>query len=127
MQTASPTFKKRDFDFAKHGAFFAFGNKQFDEAKKPGVKYVSLGSGLLMRKDNHLEVLKLFSEHNRNEIKREKAARSKNSIILSELSNYECFYIGDITDAVDALASYGYTTEEIQEVYNANKDNCDDF
>ncbi|WP_444823022.1 DUF7659 family protein, partial [Vibrio parahaemolyticus] len=29
--------------FDELGAFFAFSNKQFDEAKKKGIEYVSLG------------------------------------------------------------------------------------
>ena len=31
----------------KYNGFFAFGQKQFDEAKKEGVKYVDRGAGLI--------------------------------------------------------------------------------
>ncbi|CDT63678.1 hypothetical protein VCR4J2_750251 [Vibrio coralliirubri] len=38
--------------FNEAGAFFAFSTKQFDEAKKEGVKYASLGMGLICPVDN---------------------------------------------------------------------------
>lgn len=36
----------------KHGAFWAFSDKQFNEQKKDGVRYVSCGAGLIAPKDN---------------------------------------------------------------------------
>ncbi|WP_456303359.1 DUF7659 family protein, partial [Vibrio lentus] len=39
------------------GAFFAFSNKQFDEAKKEGVKYASLGMGLICPVDNAKQLM----------------------------------------------------------------------
>ncbi len=38
--------------FNQTGSFFAFGNKQFDEQKKEGVNYISMGSGLICPKEN---------------------------------------------------------------------------
>lgn len=35
-----------------NGAFWAFSNKQFDEQKKEGIKYVSMGQGLICPKEN---------------------------------------------------------------------------
>lgn len=32
----------------KYNGFYAFSNKQFDEAKKEGLKYISLDGGLLL-------------------------------------------------------------------------------
>ena len=40
----------------KYGAFFAFGNAQFDEQRKEGIKYVSLGMGLIAQADNYREL-----------------------------------------------------------------------
>lgn len=37
----------------KHGAFWAFGNAQFDEQKKEGVKYCQLYAGLICPVDNY--------------------------------------------------------------------------
>ncbi len=38
--------------FNSTGAFFAFSNKQFDGAKQKGIKYVSLGAGMICPKLN---------------------------------------------------------------------------
>ena len=35
-----------------NGAFFAFSQSQFDEQKKEGVIYVSMGAGLICPKEN---------------------------------------------------------------------------
>ena len=40
------------FVISKHGAFWAFSNSQFDEQKREGVKYISLGAGLVCPIDN---------------------------------------------------------------------------
>ena len=42
----------------KYGAFFAFGNAQFDEQRKEGVKYASLGAGLICPVDTYRELCK---------------------------------------------------------------------
>ena len=52
---------------------------------------------------------------------KENKAREKH--ILYELNNHECFYIGDITPALEALGE-DYTAEEVQTVmekYKAEK------
>ena len=38
--------------FKDTGAFFAFSNEQVDEQKQEGVKYVSLGAGMICPKEN---------------------------------------------------------------------------
>jgi hypothetical protein len=46
----------------KAGAFFAFGNKQFDEQKKEGIKYISMGMGLICPKENADQLAKDMDE-----------------------------------------------------------------
>ena len=43
--------------FDRLGVFFAFSKGQFDEGKKEGVKYCSLGSGMICPKDNAKELI----------------------------------------------------------------------
>ncbi|WP_017083848.1 DUF7659 family protein [Vibrio splendidus] len=43
--------------FNEAGAFFAFSTKQFDEAKKEGVKYASLGMGLICPVDKAKQLM----------------------------------------------------------------------
>ena len=57
-----------------NGAFWAFSDKQFNEQKKEGVKYVSMGAGIICPKDN---VKKLIDEMDvtTKEIKKEEKAK----------------------------------------------------
>ena len=44
--------------FDRAGAFFAFSNKQFDEKKVDGVKYINCGAGLICPKDKVEQLMK---------------------------------------------------------------------
>jgi len=104
-----------------NGAFFAFNPEQFDRQARQGVKYKNLSSGLLCPVDN---ALKCTNEMN-NVIEKARRQRlkeyTKEEIIHYELSNYECYYTGEIDDAVDALEPYGINREEIAKVYHDTK------
>jgi len=43
----------------------------------------------------------------------------RDKLIAHELINYECYYVGSIEDALDALGE-GFTAEEVQAVFNKN-------
>jgi len=103
--------------FEKHGAFFAFSKSQFDEKKVEGVKYVSDGTGMIAPKENYKELYEEIEEIHRNGIKQDIEENGIESIIKRELSNYECYYTGEIEDAVDALEDYGITYEQVKNVY----------
>jgi len=46
-------------------------------------------------------------------------------IIVRELYNYECFYTGEIEDAVDALEAYKIDIEIIRKAYYTELPNSD--
>jgi len=52
------------------------------------------------------------------EVKKAKAEE----VILYDLNNYECFYTGDITNALEVLESLGYTPEQVRGVYHKNQE-----
>ena len=99
------------------GAFFAFGDKQFNEKKKEGVKYCQMGIGLICPNDNAQKWLDGISKIHTEGIEQDKKENGKEAIITRELWDYESFYSGDFDDAVTALQDYGYTFEDIQTVY----------
>jgi hypothetical protein len=105
--------------FKKTGAFFAFSNKQFDEEKKEGVKYVHLGAGLICPKVNAKELNEKLDAIYKDAIKKDIAENGIEAIIKRELYNHECFYTGDITDCVSKLQDYPTTKEEIWNVYKS--------
>lgn len=100
------------------GAFYAFGQAQYEAKKSEGVEYVQLQCGLIIPKDQ----AQTFSDK-RNEIYKAhheeiKQRASKEDIIFYELMNYECFYTPDsYEDAVNACAFYGYTKADVDQVY----------
>ncbi|MCG9785421.1 hypothetical protein L1D52_24235 [Vibrio brasiliensis] len=104
--------------FDELGAFFAFSDKQFNEAKKEGINYVSVGMGLIVpsqHANNLVERLAIIQEQG---IAQDIAENGKEAIIRRELFNHECFYTNDICDCVEVLKEYGYSYDDIYQVFN---------
>lgn len=103
--------------FKETGAFYAFSKKQLNEKKEVGVKYASLGGGLICPLSEAEKVNAGMNTIYKNGIQEDKEANGIEGIIKRELFNYECFYTGEIDDCVDALESYEITQEEILAVF----------
>ena len=100
--------------FEKMGVIFAFSNKQFNEQKVEGTKYVNLGVGQLCPKKN---VDKYISEMDKivtESIAQDLRENGKKNVIHRELGNHEYCITYDVTDTVDKLIDYGITEEEIR-------------
>lgn len=108
----------------KHKAFFAFSNDQFNEQKVDGVKYISLGSGLIAPKETYKQLIKDINNAGDDNIKADLDANTKKEIIHRELANHEAQITGDIDDTVRALGGYGITREEIQKEFSSYMDHC---
>ena len=108
--------------FNKYNVFFAFSQKQFDEKAVKGVKYCHINLGAICPKDNVDQFLKEFGELQEAFTTEILADNSKYDIINYELHNHECFYTGSIEDALDALDEYNFTREDVQEVYNKERE-----
>lgn len=104
--------------FAQLGAFFAFGQSQFEEKREEGVQYVSLSSGLVVPKENANALVNGLKEITTKGIAQDLEENGREAIIRRELNNYECHYVRCISDCVEALEAYGITQEEIKSVYN---------
>ena len=104
--------------FNETGTFFAFSNKQYEEGKKEGVSYVSLGAGMICPEENVNKLADGLKTITAQGIAQDLAENGKEAIIERELHNYEAFYVGSIRDTLDALEDYGITREEIVRVYN---------
>jgi len=103
--------------FEKAGAFFAFGNRQFDEAKKEWVRYVSLGGWLICPTNTAMELVKELNRIHEEAVKQDIAENWLNWIIRRELNNHEAYYTGDIESTVQALFAYPVTAEDILKVF----------
>lgn len=113
--------------FRKHGAFFAFSNKQFNEQKEEGIKYMSLPSGMIAPEVNIKELVFELDKIHTAGIKADIAENGKAAIIQREMNNHECQITMDPTDAVEALEGYGISEEEIKEGFTVFMDYCREY
>lgn len=101
--------------FNSMGAFFAFSDKQFEEARQEGVKYVSLSAGLICPKPNVRPLVDGLDSISTKGIAADIAENGIKAIIHRELANHETQVTGDIDDTVGVLADYpGIDRETIQ-------------
>jgi hypothetical protein len=112
--TAQPLEQALD----KAGAFFAFSQHQFDEAKKPNVTYVNMKYGLICPKDNALALAKEISDITTKAIAQDLEENGKHNVILRELNNHEAFYTRDIQSTLEALEDYPtITKDDVMQVF----------
>jgi len=113
--------------FNSTGAFFAFSQKQFDEAKQEGVKYTSLGGGMLCPSDNIDALTNGLDSITADGIAADIKANGLKAIIHRELANHESQISMDISDTVSALADYpGINEESILAEWKEYYQNCID-
>lgn len=118
------TEKAQTDAFNKFGAFFAFSNKQFDEAKQYGVKYSSMGAGLIVPVYNVANLMHALDSIQQAGMNADIAENGIKAIIHRELENYECQITGDYSDVIDTLAPYGITSDQIRLEWGAFFDYC---
>lgn len=110
----------------KYNGFFAFSNKQFDEAHKYGYRYISLDGGLLLGRPESSEFTgKQWADKFYEELEAvtKESARldleeyGLQRIIKYELDNHEADYTWDIQPAFEALEKYGATLDQVRLVF----------
>lgn len=105
---------KQTVAFDKFGAFFAFSQKQLNEQKKDGVKYVSMGAGMIVPPYNAANLYQALNTIHTDAIKQDIAENGIKAIIHRELGNHECQITMSYSDAMDALTGYGITENQIR-------------
>lgn len=111
--------------FDRLGAFFAFGQKSFDEKRREGVKYVNMGAGLLCPKDNAQALANGLEEIQTKGIAQDIAENGAEGIIEREYFNHECQITMSTEDAEIALKTYIdrhpdlFNAEALQRVFKA--------
>ena len=97
----------------KYKAFFAFNNEQFNEQKEEGVKYYSMGMGLILPKDNAKDFIAEMEKNHKHKKKKYLERYSRESIIKMELDNHE----GNYEDTCKCLKSLGIKKEEVLNIW----------
>ena len=111
---------KQSVLFSETGTFFAFSNKQYKEKAKKDVKYVNIGNGMITEEANVEKLINGLDLIYKEAIQEDLKENGKEAIILRELENHECFYVGNIEDAVRKLEDYPITEDEIKNIYKKN-------
>lgn len=120
------TNEKINHLFAKYNGFFAFSQKQYQEAKKEDIKYVARGGGLYHEAGKSKQFDVEYELMIKEAIAQDLKENGKKAIIERELVNHECYYTCDISDAVAKLSNYNISHDEIKEEFNKNKSkHCD--
>lgn len=110
----------------KYNGFFAFGSRQFDEAKKEWYRYVNMWGGLLIgRPVDSQEDAQTYADRFYSELETitKESARldleeyGLQRIIQYELDNHETSYTWDIQPAFEALEKYGATLDQVRLVF----------
>jgi|DEB0MinimDraft_10_1074344.scaffolds.fasta_scaffold23732_3 hypothetical protein len=123
MKTLNDYIQQKQTEcFNKYGAFFAFGQEQFNKQKKEGVIYAQNEIGLIYPKENSAKLHKELGEIHKLGRELDIKENGVETIIERELANYECFYTWDISDAVNHLSAYNITEQQVKEVFNKVKD-----
>jgi hypothetical protein len=113
--------EKQTKAFDTAGAFFAFGQDQFNESKKDGVKYCDMGGGMVCPIDTARELRLALDQIYMQGIAQDIEENGLPAIILRELYNHEAFYTGNIDSTFDAIRDYtGITREMVAEIYKQN-------
>ena len=110
--------------FRDNGAFFAFSDKQVNEQKNDGVKYVSVGSGLICPKENAKTVMAGVSSTYKAGIKLRLKDYTLSQICQYELSNHEAQISYDLDLVRDVLSDYGVDDEMFKKEYHEYIDYC---
>tara|TARA_R110000824_G_scaffold159374_1_gene333709 strand:- start:242 stop:625 length:384 start_codon:yes stop_codon:yes gene_type:complete len=104
--------------FKETGTFFAFSDKQFEEQEVKGIKYVSLGSGMITPKEYANEVIETLHKIYQKAVKQDLKENGIKGVIQRELENYEVYYTNDLEPAMEALKDYPEITQkDIIKVY----------
>ena len=106
--------EKQSKAFRDTGAFFAFSNKQFAEKKQAGIKYVSMGAGMICPKENSSKLIALLDDIHQKGIEADIAENGIKAIIHRELANHEAQITYDIEDTLNSLDGYPITREMVQ-------------
>ena len=109
-----------------NGAFFAFGDKQFNEQKIEGVKYVSMGCGMIAPKENAPLLFSALESINGQKIEWELANNTKKEIIWYQMANHEVQLNGDYSEVIEMMNEYNITPEEVQKEYSGYFQHCID-
>lgn len=108
--------------FKKHGAFWAYSEKQFKSQKKEGIEYLKMLNGIFFPKEKKDEFLEGLEFEINEAIKSHHAEYGAVKIIEYEYFNHETQISGNIQELKDTLQRYRkifpdeYTDEIISKV-----------
>lgn len=102
----------------KAGAFFAFSEEHFKEkATRPREDYTNGFCGLVCPKDTIAQLYIDFAKIHKEGIAEDIAENGLEAIAIRELNNHECYYSGDIQNALGVLGDYGLSEDDVEAIF----------
>ena len=98
--------EKQTLLFNETGSFFAFGNAQFEEQKKEGVKYVDMGYGLICPKETAEKLSEGLDLIYIEAIKQDVEENGAMKIIEREYFNHETQLTMDNSSVIGYMSGY---------------------
>ncbi len=112
--------------FKSTGAFFAFGNKQFEEQYESGIKYYDMGGGMYCPKATANDLSNGLGKIHAEGIAQDIAENGIKKIIHRELGNHEAQITYEFQDTLDSLEGYGITEDQIKAEWSSFYKNCEE-
>ena len=109
----------REKIFNELGAFFAKNEIEYNDKIVAGKKYVSLGKGYFVPKENEVRFIKEINSITEKAIKMDLQENGKTGVIERELENHDCFITMDISICINKLKAYNISSHEIEGVYSS--------
>jgi len=115
----------------EYGAFWAFGNKQLEEQKKEGIRYMSLGAGLVCPVDHAKKLVddlatatkEIKAEEKRK--RKERAEKLKNAKLpKSERVQNRKILIIEAMERINNFADDCYIAEHYRMIENSKSEKC---
>jgi hypothetical protein len=113
-----------------YGGFFAFGEKQFNEQKKEGIKYTSCGMGLICPSDNVENMMKEIETTSKETKKAEKKEREERAeklkaqmLPVEERIQNRKILIAEAISRINNYMDDCYVAEHYKMLERSNRDN----
>lgn len=113
--------------YKKHGAFFAFGEKQFKEKSVDGVDYVTIDAGLIVPESSAKQCSQDLSDAFQAHCDKMMETHTVSEIVQYELANHESQFSSDILPVVSAVAPFGITQAQVAQEFPAFMAKCVDM
>jgi len=112
--------------FSKHGVFFAFSTKQYNEKAKKGILYKNIPMGMFCPAENIRQFMEEMKNIEAKGVRDDLIENGILGVINREFGNYEVQFDDDLSRVYDALKNYPIDKKTIKSEYPKYYQKCID-